>query len=281
MSYALIGESVSSVAGAGLGAFTLSGTVSQPYANRFQDELSDGDIVKCVAREASDWLLFWGRWSAAGNTLERFNIIRSSVAGVRSGLNISLTASAAVDIVDNRAVRPHTLAGNYFMPDNIDRYNRGGGKAGGEYSGGVNRLVATPARFISPRYVSAVGLDITTIDPAGSIRLGLCRRNSDESLGELVYDSGDISTAVAGIVFVSLSSPVILEGDYYMLDFSDSNVAAARGVGSGDGNDWGNFYTQGLKPWFSVPYGAIPDPATLTTPNGNIKWATLGTWFRS
>lgn len=225
-------------------------------------------------------------------TLARTTVFETLVSGTYNGApssGINLSGSAVVSINDavqgfgpNSLTYPSpSLANAVLRPPGVLTYGNDG-KGGGEFTATAGRIVCMPFTAYTPLKMTAIGASISTLSAGGLFRVGLYTRTYDNKVGNLIVDSGNLSTSATGQVFATLGSTLYLPaGRYFAADCVDNTTATAKGQRGAAGAQADNWYgiTTDLtvadqKPYKNQSYGAMP--SSFGTPDGHINWASFG-----
>lgn len=252
----------------------------------------DGIEQTYWAFEGDDFQICTGVYTHTGATLAITKILQKSVSGAISDLpvtGLTLTGAAVVLIGgqgfnQSQAIQNGVIGSNVFSPHNLNYdFN---GKGGGEFTASAGRIVLTTGLFLYPVVIKSAGANIATVSAGGNFRIGMYRCNNDGTPSKLIFDSGDISTAVTGKTFATLSSPIILPaGRYLTANAVDNTTAEAKGartstnaaifataqgdLATGNGED---------QSYYNQAYGAFP--STLPAADGVVEWATFGSIYK-
>ena len=240
----------------------------------------DGIEQTYWAFEGDDFQICTGVYTHSGPTLVVTHILQKSVSGVVTDLpatGITLTSAAEIIIGGNGLnqamnYKEGVYSTNYFFSDNIIRHDRPNAAPGNEFGATAGRITTLSVRFNNPTKITSAGFIIGTTSSGDNIRGALYTVNSDGTVGNLVMDTGNISTTVTGITMATLSSPIIIPaGDYYQCSMADNTTVTASGLSTGDhimGSRQGMIASDTTpngerRNQYDVTYGAFP--ATLTT----------------
>jgi len=89
----------------------------------------------------------------------------------------------------------------------------------------INRPQMFPCKWTKPNKINAIGFTIDTVS-VGKCRVGICRDvNGLPDTGPLLWQSGDIDTAVTGYVESSISPSLELYGQFWVMLLADNDTA--------------------------------------------------------
>ena len=262
----------------GTGTITLGGAVTGFIA--FADALADGDVVFYSVKDGNNRENGIGTFTASGTTLARTKVLETLVSGVYDNTSpaaITLSGSAEVSIsgmaqhlsdqpVADTYVR--AASAEWKIPDNFSNYGSNNNIAT------ANRMILLPAVFNNRKVISKIVFELNTIDAATTnLRYGLYRCNEDGSPGNIIFDSGDMSslvTTATGLQSYTLSSPQeIPKGQYWSAVVSDSTVITISGPNyltiTGGSNFINRFDNDRRRaPYESNVTGALPSVPTIS-----------------
>ena len=117
------------------------------------------------------------------------------------------------------------------IPDNWVRVN---GTVGRPYA--ANAVSYFPIVFNTPTVINSYGIEVTTADAASvETRIGIYAQNPTTGLqGDLLFGSAALDVSAVGLVWETLSTPLILHGTYWAAHKSDSETIQCRSVQTTD-----------------------------------------------
>jgi len=242
----------------GTGTITL-GTAEAGFFTVSGADGVDGAAYSYTIEQGNDSEIGWGIWNSSANTLTR-NVIKST----NSNSPINLTGSAKI----------------YFSPLDRDLELRPGyasGRYHALYPGGALPLASGIAVTAGSLYLAPVFIDrdttmselyctITTTQASQNCQIGLyaCDRTSLMPTGAPIYNSGNLSTAVAAAVGATGLSLYLQRGWYWAGGMASAAAAFRVILGSG-GPASLNYFCGSASP-------NTPDARHL------VKTGTFGTW---
>lgn len=183
------------------------------------DLSASGGTTAILAQDASHVITARNLVAADIPNLDASKITTGALALARGGTNADLSASgsataflaqAANHVVSARSIATTdlpTVPGHIWLGD--PDYSA---SAGGTTSVGVaNRLLLVRIRFAVPYSVKSISAKVTTASAATTFNVGIYT-----SAGNLVVDSGAMSSAAIAVVTATITPVVIPAGDYYL-----------------------------------------------------------------
>ena len=256
--------------------------------------VDDGIEQNYIVFEGDDYQICSGVYTHSGTTLAVTHMLEKSVSGTVTELPATgITFTSAAEVIIGGTSKHQSLqykegvySTNHFIPDNIMAYDRSDGTPGNEFSAVAGRITLLTIRFNKPTKITAMGFNISTASASDNIRGAIYHCNSDGSVGDLIQDSGNISTTSTGLVFATLGSPIILDGntDYYQANMADNTVVRAAGCRTGVTQKGVLGTRQGVagtsrdtesRNQYNVTYGAFPTTLSSVASSTNVASCEL------
>lgn len=263
----------------GTGTITLAGAVSGFLA--FTDVLADGEQVDYMIDDANGNREYGiGTFTASGTTLARTTPVQTVVSGtlddtsptaitLSSGTHNVYIAAPAQRIMNGPVIETApTETTSWHTLDNIFYANNANIAIGT-----ANRMFIEKGPLFLPHKITTLGYQVDVADATCThFRLGIYKIDRDGEPGDVLYDSGDLSSAVGTTgkkTHTVSGGPIIVPAGVYGLAMvSDSTTLAFRGINNTSlvGPSWGindvNSYRRYCHSVSSVT-GALPnDPTT-------------------
>lgn len=199
----------------------------------------------------------------------------TNTVALRAGGNIEALAMAAStglfrlgsgDIVAATTTQIHALLGG-ILPRRSGTYCDGsltGLTTGADHTLVADDLIAIPFLVLGEAWTS-IGLEVTVLEAAKNMRLGIYALAADGTPGALELDAGEVSVATTGFKEITSIAQTLAPGFWYLAVNSDATGTAEvktanrntfRALGAGGGGQ------AGATTWVKAgtAYGALPDP---------------------
>ena len=259
----------------------------------FSASFADGDLIAYVVEDSGGNIKVSGvgTYESVSNTITRSDTWNYDGTVVNKNPSSNIALSTGIHTVRCDAVEKSfspSFIGNTY--DSNFRFFQTGGlsvntaKGGGEYSASNARFALEPFYLPYTAIVSVIGCTVKTASVGGNFRCAIYRysHSSPCRAGELVLETGDLSTDLTGFISQSLPSPVLLEsGIYYSAVAVDNTTATfygARKTESADlnlslnGGDPTDRYLGEAQIYFNKVYGSFPQDLSLSNPDGVTGW---------
>lgn len=278
----------------GTGTITLGGAVSG-FAG-FDDQFSDGDLVRYTIEDGTSRESGIGTFTLSGTTLARTTVIETLVSGVidrssPTAINLSGSAVVSISAISDLFVPKQKNLVDATLPyhhaDNFTRLGEVSAKGGGAFTASAGRITARPIFFKAETIITTMGTLITGASAGGNFAMAIYGGNSgtlDDD--DLLAETGNLSTTTAVLTLATLGTPLTLKaGWYWLLVKVDNTVAtfsgarpingnmlqspmgarSAEAIGSGGASYWDTTYATG---WLSTiaAYGARDNITQWETP---------------
>lgn len=258
----------------GTGTVTLSEAAG--FA-RFSAAFAVGDLVAYAIKDGSNWE--WGIGTiGASNTLARTYVMATLVSGTYTtdgAAAIALSGSSADVFATNHSGAWQGIGS--AQKTGSDVYIFGHGLSAGAFATQAQttgQIVYSGVSIQRPFKVTALAINVTTASAGGTTaRIGLYAADTAGVPGKLLVDAGDVATDSTGFKEASVSSFVLLPGQYWSAAIF-SGTPTVRGAAytmlpgvALDATAATALYA-GLRST-GASYGALPDPASSAVNQAN------------
>lgn len=235
-------------------------------------------------------------YSDAGNTITAAAIVQQSITSDASGIKLSgdTASPGATKVYGTDAggargwqtpsagaatpsdFQPTIVSGIYYPVSWASQLGTSGAID-------INVMYACPGWFSTTNTWTKIAMQVTSLQAAKNVRLGIYANNASNLPGALILDSGNISTAATGTISATISQSLTANTLYWFACLTDANTAQFINEDASNTRPAWVTGLQSISGAFNATYynshnqtmGALPDPFGAITSSGGANMISI------